>query len=404
MEEVTVALVSMGGYAYNFYGTRLLQQPNEFNIKFVGGVSRSPRNVNEAYKRSGIPVYSSLDDFYEADWAELVIVSGPIHKHAPVTCKALTHGSNVLCEKPLAGTVQEAEMMAEAEKKSGKFVAIGYQWSFSNTIQELKQDILNDFFGKPVRLKMMLLWPRTLSYYNRNDWAGRIMSPEGEWILDSPVQNATAHYLHNMLYILGDSRETSAQPVEIEAELYRANEIENYDAAALRCKTENGAEILYYTAHCVPENKGIILSYKFEKASVEYNTVKKDCFTARFKDGHIKNYGNPGDEDENKLRDSIRAVRMKEPVACGISASTPHLLCVNGAQESSSIKTFPREMVNVSRYNNSELVWVKELSDAFQKSYKEEVLPTESKRYSWASQCRKIDLQNYACFPSFKDV
>ena len=279
MKKVSVALVSMGGYAYNFYGTRLIYKHKNHQIDFVGGVSRSPKNVNKAYKDLGIPVYSSLEDFYSENWAELVIASGPIHKHAPVTCFALENGSNVLCEKPLAGTIQEAKIMLEAEKSSGRFVAVGYQWSFSDTIQELKKDIIHGQLGEPIRLKMILLWPRALSYYNRNDWAGKIKSPEGGWILDSPVQNATAHYLHNMLYILGEKRETSALPTEVEAELYRANRIENYDAAALRCSTEKGVEILYYAAHCVPENKGIILEYEFENAIVEYNTIHENSFT-----------------------------------------------------------------------------------------------------------------------------
>jgi hypothetical protein len=68
MEEVSIALVSMGGYAYNYYGTRLLQPPPEQNIRFVGGVSRSPENVIGEYKQAGIPVYSSLEELYENCW------------------------------------------------------------------------------------------------------------------------------------------------------------------------------------------------------------------------------------------------------------------------------------------------------------------------------------------------
>ncbi len=400
MDKVSVALVSMGGYAHNFYGTRLIKKHKKLQVDFIGGVSRSPENVNQAYINAGIPVYSSLEEFYAAEWAELVIASGPIHKHAPVTCLALENGSNVLCEKPLAATIQEAKMMLEAEKKSGKFVAVGYQWSFSDAIQELKKDIINGLLGESVRLKMILLWPRALSYYNRNNWAGKIKSPEEEWILDSPVQNATAHYLHNMLYILGDTRETSAQPTEVEAELYRANRIENYDTAALRCSTENRVEILYYAAHCVPENKGIILNYEFENATIEYNTTHENSFTARFRDGRVKNYGNPGDDDDHKLRDSLRAVRTKEAVACGIPASTPHILCVNGAQESSRVKTFPEEMVRISNYDDSQLVWVKGLSEALMESYEKDALPNELQHYPWANSCRKIDLHNYKRYPS----
>ena len=49
----------------------------------------------------------------------------------------------------------------------------------------------------------MVSFPRPLSYFKRNDWAGHLRTPAGEDVLDSPLNNATAHYLHNMLYVLG---------------------------------------------------------------------------------------------------------------------------------------------------------------------------------------------------------
>ena len=91
------------------------------------------------------------------------------------------------------------------------------------------------------------------SYYNRNDWAGRIKSDSGEWVLDSPANNAMAHYLHNALYVLGETPTTSARPISVQAELYRANPIENYDAAVLRVMTDKNVEVLFYGAHTVPD-------------------------------------------------------------------------------------------------------------------------------------------------------
>jgi hypothetical protein len=39
-----------------------------------------------------------------------------------------------------------------------------------------------------------------------------------------------------MLYLLGDSPTTSGVPARVEAQLYRAHDIENYDTAILRCE------------------------------------------------------------------------------------------------------------------------------------------------------------------------
>ena len=128
-------------------------------------------------------------------------------------------------------------------------MAVGYQWSFSPAVQALKDDIRSGLFGAARKLKCLYLWPRDEGYYARNDWAGKRKDAEGAWVLDSPVQNAMAHDLHNMFYVLGKTRETSARPAEVEAELYRANAIENFDTAAARIRTEEGVEILFFVSH-----------------------------------------------------------------------------------------------------------------------------------------------------------
>src|SRR5918992_777122 len=101
--------------------------------------------------------------------------------------------------------------MIRARDAAGRQVSIGYQWSFCPAIQ---------------RLASMVLWPRDETYYLRNKWAGRLFTGQGHPVFDSPVNNACAHYLHNMFYVLGDRTDTSAVPARVTAELYRANSIE----------------------------------------------------------------------------------------------------------------------------------------------------------------------------------
>ena len=135
----------------------------------------------------------------------------------------------MLCEKPAAGTVQEVLRMREAERTAGRWVAVGFQWSFSAAIQALKDDIRTGVYGRPHRLKCLYLWPRDAAYYGGTTGPGNGTTPRGpgSWTVRS--NNAMAHDLHNMFYVLGKEKETSARPAEVEAELYRAHDIENFD-------------------------------------------------------------------------------------------------------------------------------------------------------------------------------
>ena len=157
---VSIALVAIGGYG-NYYVSALLDQTDPATYRIEGVVDpfaeRSPRLAD--LKARGVAVFGSLAEFYASRTAELVTIASPIHRHCPQTCEALAHGSHVICEKPLGATVQEAQRMVAARDRAGRLVAIGYQWSFSRAVHELKQDIMAGRFGRPIRLKTLVLWP-----------------------------------------------------------------------------------------------------------------------------------------------------------------------------------------------------------------------------------------------------
>ena len=292
-KPVSVVLVGLGGYG-EVYLKALLDAWDDAQFDLVGAVEPTPTNCSrlDELRARGVRVYTSLESFYEASWADLVVIASTIHCHCAQTCSALLRGSHVLCEKPPAATVQEVDQMIAASEQAGRWVAVGYQWSFSAAIQRLKRDIKSGLVGRARRLKSLCLWPRTDAYYRRNDWAGRLRGDQGQWILDSPVNNAMAHDLHNMLYVLGDETHTSAQPAEIVAELYRANDIENCDTVALRVRTEAGVEILFYGSHAVADETGPVFSFEFDRATARYSAGGSEI-EARLADGSTRRYASP---------------------------------------------------------------------------------------------------------------
>src|SRR5699024_3010834 len=177
----------------------------------------------------------------------------PIHLHKNQACLAMEKGSHVLCEKPATADLEHLQEMIDTRDRTKKQLAIGFNWSFTESVQELKNDILSGKFGRPLKAKSIVLWPRNADYFNRSSWAGKKFSPDGDRIFDSVANNATAHFLHHLLYLSGDSIETSAEIDHLTAELYRANPIETFDTCAVRLQTKNDVEIVYIAAHAVSE-------------------------------------------------------------------------------------------------------------------------------------------------------
>lgn len=363
--RIRIVLCGIGGYGQQY--VRTLRDGSRFcGHELVAAIDPlaklSPEY--ETLQRLGVPIFSELDEFFARAACDLVIVCSPIQFHRDQTCLALVHGAHVLCEKPLCSSREDADEMAQAEQASGCTVSIGYQWSFSQGIERLKMDVLQGKLGRPLLLKTLVCWPRGNRYYSRNQWAGRIHDDAGRMILDSPVNNATAHFLHNMFYLMGSTPESSAWPVEVKAQLCRANAIENYDTAALEIRTDIGVKMAFFSSHATRDLVGPRFTYEFEDAVVSYEMGE---LVVHFHDGRVIHYPSPEaePEPETKLRAAIELVRNGGVSRCGISASRAHMECTLLAQSAASeIRNVPESMIVRRQENGEERLYVDGLQEA----------------------------------------
>jgi predicted dehydrogenase len=78
-----------------------------------------------AAELEGVAAYDSLEDLLEAG-VDVVHVCTPNAAHAEQTLLALEHGAHVVCEKPLATSVEESRRMVEAVERSDRVGAVAY--------------------------------------------------------------------------------------------------------------------------------------------------------------------------------------------------------------------------------------------------------------------------------------
>lgn len=339
MKQVKLLLVGIGGYG-SFYMNELEKMADPSVI--LEGVCETVEGVENQYpmiQREGIPVYRSVSEFYKEHQADLAIICTPIHLHHPQTLECLSHGSNVLVEKPVCSTIQEAEDMAIHAEKAQKFVSVGYQMNYDPGILAMKRDILAGKFGKPLYFKAMHGFKRGRNYYHRNKWAGKILV-NGRSVNDSPVNNSNAHQFQNMTFLLGSAMDRSAQISQVRAQLYRTDqEVENFDTAAICATTEEQVPIFYYTTHnCEKPEFGPASEFHFERGTIYLG--KDDGHGPQMEyivqmEGEIPySYGPvPTAWSLKKLYDAIECAKQEaacdnHPV-CTVWASTPHLQVVS---------------------------------------------------------------------------
>ena len=366
---MNVVLVGAGGYGTNY--VRELLASRDPDLHWVGVVDPyfEGCTMKQAILDADIPVFDTLEAFYREQTADLAIVATPPFLHAKQSICALSHGSYVLCEKPIAPTLAEAEEMQRAEETYQKFIAIGYQWSYSRAIQALKRDILDGVLGRPISMKTAISWPRNRAYYARGGgWGGRI-EKDGIPILDSIASNACAHYLHNMFFLLGDTMEQSARVDTLCANCFRANDIESFDTCSIQMQA-GGVPLYFIASHATAKKKNPEFVYTFEHAVVTYSQDEGSCIRATFADGSVKCYGDPFADSFIKIWDCVDAIRNGKQPICTVQTATPHVELIGRLYREVPIRAFPASRVRLNSANDS--VEVEGLFEALYEAYEKE--------------------------------
>lgn len=358
---IRIAFIGIGGFAA--VPIRALLARKRKDISVVGAVDpyaeASP--IYQTVKEL-CPIYESEELLYRHAKPHLVVIATPIGFHAEQIRRAASYGVGVLCEKPLTGDIADLPELYSAEHKV-PFVSIGYQWSYSEAIQTLKTDILNGKFGRPTRMKTMILWPRDKKYFNRSTgWAGKRFDKSGRKISDSVANNATAHYLHNMLYLLGDERHTAARAEEVRATLLRVNDVETFDTVTARFRVK-GAEALFIASHAVKKTVDPTFEYAFEKGKVIYPD-QEGCIRAIFDNEEII-YGNPFAEGaDHKIIYCIE--RLKDgrlPNLCGVIAASEQVRFID------ALEKFPLTTLTGLAKEENGCVYAEGLDDLLEECY-----------------------------------
>ena len=125
--------------------------------------------------------------------------------HADGAVAALDAGKHVVVEKPIDITLAAADRIIDAEKRSGKTVAVISQHRFDRSTEKVLQAVRDGNLGPITSAIASHAWWRGQSYYDSGDW-------RGTWALDGggAIMNQTVHTINLMITTLGTPVEVFA--------------------------------------------------------------------------------------------------------------------------------------------------------------------------------------------------
>lgn len=182
-----VAVIGYGGQGA-WHCTQVLKS----DVTQLAGTYDIREERRNAAKDNGIFVYESNEAIFADKSVDIVVVATPNNVHEALVVNALKSGHNVICEKPVALSVEEFDRMVEAEKESGKKLSVHQNRRWDVDYLAVKSVIESGEIGDVLRIESRIHGSRGIP----SDWRCE-KEPGGGMILDWGV-----HLIDQMLRLV----------------------------------------------------------------------------------------------------------------------------------------------------------------------------------------------------------
>ena len=187
-------LVGVGANVYHMH-ERGLDLPG-IEVAAVCDIREEP--AKREAEKWGCPYYLDYKQMIAETEADALVVMVPHTLHAEMSIYAMRAGLNVLCEKPMAIHVAEADEMIAVAKETGKTLAINFQQRLRPEVVAAKELIDEGRLGKIQHVDVKITWTRTYKYYREAGWRGSWAGEGGALLM-----NQAPHDLDMICHLVG---------------------------------------------------------------------------------------------------------------------------------------------------------------------------------------------------------
>lgn len=233
------------------------------HLEFVGlcDIDRKMMEDKVAkFQLQDIPQYSDYKEMLNNKKPDLVAIATESGKHAAIALDCIQHGCNLVIEKPIALSLEDADAIIEASKEKGVKVCASHQNRFNKSIQKIREALERNRFGRMFYGTAHIRWCRDWEYYSRAKW-------RGTWEQDGgALMNQCIHNIDLLRWMMGDEVE---EVIGMTDRLHHPY-IEAEDLGIALIKFKNGAYgIIEGTTDIYPKNLEETLYLFGEKGTVK---------------------------------------------------------------------------------------------------------------------------------------
>ena len=133
---------------------------------------------------AGTTIVSDYREVLEDDALQLVVVSTPHNLHHAMVTDALKAGKHVICEKPIAISVSEADGMIECAKECGKRLFVGLNMRYDPRNRMILDAIQGEALGRVYLGRVSYMGYEVKRFADPKNWKGELERAGGGVLLD----------------------------------------------------------------------------------------------------------------------------------------------------------------------------------------------------------------------------
>src|SRR5690242_563516 len=152
-KKLGVALVGLGGYSEEL-GPALRETKHCYLVGIISGSGKKLKKWKKDYGIAEANVYSyeDFDSIKDNAAIDIVYIVLPNSMHKEYVIRAAKAGKHVICEKPMANTVEECNEMIDACKEAGVMLSVGYRLHFDPFNLEMMRLAKEKVYGNVKRI------------------------------------------------------------------------------------------------------------------------------------------------------------------------------------------------------------------------------------------------------------
>jgi UDP-N-acetyl-2-amino-2-deoxyglucuronate dehydrogenase len=191
------ALIGCGRISPNHIAAAL-----ENGLDIVAICDIEDENMESTVSKFNLPEtvrqYTDYKQLLARENPELVAIATESGKHAQIALDCIEAGCNLIIEKPIALSLEDADTIIESARTKGVKVCACHQNRFNKSVQKIREAVEDGRFGRLFHGTAHIRWNRGEDYYKQAPW-------RGTWEQDGgALMNQCIHNIDLLRWMMGD--------------------------------------------------------------------------------------------------------------------------------------------------------------------------------------------------------